>query len=135
MLSIAVLCLYSAFTKSTFYSIISGLMIIFLSVLLFKVLPLANQYLQGSLYKFSLYAKDNLSRDDKIIVYGINNPSIVFYSGHNVINISGKENLMTLMKSSRHTLAIAKANNIDVLKDLGFNIIQKDEKYAIFERK
>jgi hypothetical protein len=100
-----------------------------------KGLPIANQYLQGTLYKYSLYAKERLHDDEKIITYKINNPSIVFYSGHKIINVKDKDELKTFMKKNNHAVAITKTTDVEVLKELGFNLLEKDEKYGILERK
>lgn len=157
MLVMAILSLYLLLTKKTLYGYTSALMIVFLLVLSIKALPLVNQYLQGTLYKYSLYAKERLHNDERIITYGINNPSIVFYSGHKIINIGNKDELKALMTRKgdsaslaesqatkkgiisemqfyTRTIAIAKAKDIEVFKDLGFNLLEKDGMYAILER-
>jgi len=110
-------------------------MIVFLFILLLKALPIANQYLQGTLHKYSLYARDRLYIDESLIVYSINNPSIVFYSDHKVITIRDKNDVMGLMKNGRRAIIITKAKDIDVFENMGFNLLEKDERYAILERK
>ncbi|MFN3481068.1 MAG: ArnT family glycosyltransferase [Thermodesulfovibrionales bacterium] len=133
MLMMTVIALYAIFIKKIIYGPISFLMIAFLLVLSIKVLPLASQHLQGTLYKYSLYAKERLQGDERIITYGMNNPSIVFYSGHRIINVGDREQLSSLKNAGR--LIIAKAKDIETLKDLGFNLIERDKGYAILERK
>lgn len=132
---IATLSFYTAFTKKNLYSVLSSLMIVFLFILSLKALPIANQYLQGTLHKYSLYAKDRLYIDESLIVYGINNPSIVFYSGHKVITIRDKDDVIGLMKNGRSAIIITKAKDIDIFENMGFNLLEKDERYAILERK
>lgn len=133
ILMIAIVAFYVIFTKKTIYSLLSVLMIAFLSVLSIRALPIANNYLQGTLYKYSLYAKERLHSDERIIVYGINNPSIVFYSGHRVLSADNRDRLLSLINGGR--LLIAKTKDIEVLKDLGFKLIEDDGRYAILERK
>ncbi|NCO67282.1 MAG: hypothetical protein COY75_03490 [Nitrospirae bacterium CG_4_10_14_0_8_um_filter_41_23] len=135
MTVIAILSFYSIFAKKELYGFISVLVVAFLFLFIAKGLPIANQYLQGTLYKYSLYAKERLHDDEKIITYRINNPSIVFYSEHKIINVRDKDELITFMKNSKHAIAITKTKDVEVLKKLGFNLLEKDEKYAIFERK
>lgn len=132
MLMIGVIAFYAIFTNKAAYGLLSFSMIAFLIVLSIKALPIVNNYLQGALYRYSLYAKERLQGNEKIIAYGINNPSIVFYSGHRVINVRDRDRLMSL--TNEGSLLIAKTKDIEVLKDLGFNLVERDKNYAIFER-
>ena len=134
MFAMAVLFLYAAFSKKTLYGILSILTIAYLSVLSIKALPLANQYLQGTLYRYSLYAKDRLNSNEKIIAYGINNPSIVFYSSHRVVRVGNRDELLPLLEQGKRLLVISKAKEIEVLKHLGFNLLEEDKRYAILEK-
>ena len=85
MFSLSVVGLYGMRKNNNNYGFISIVMVCFLALLLLKALPVANQYLQGTLYKYSLYAKNRLHDDERIIAYRMNNPSIVFYSDHKII--------------------------------------------------
>jgi len=133
-IGIVLLSFYSALMKKRFYMVVSCLMIVFLSVLSLKVLPAISHYLQGTLHKYSLYAKKRLSPDEGIFVYGINNPSIAFYSGHKVIPLRGKNDLLPLTSNGHHAVVITKTKNIDVIENMGFYVLEKDERYAILER-
>jgi hypothetical protein len=114
----------------------SALMIAFLSMLSIKAIPIAGDYLQGSLNRYSLYAKTKLHGDQRIIAYGINNPSIVFYSGRKIINAGNKDDVKAaLMKNGENSIAITKTRKVEDLKDLGFNVIESDERYALLEKK
>lgn len=132
MLMMAVIALYAAVTKRGIHGLLSVLMIVFLSLFSIKALPAVNNYLQGTLYRYSLYARQRLQGDERIITYGINNPSIVFYSGHRVIRVGNIQELSSLKDGGR--LLIAKTKDIEVLKGLGFNLLERDKDYAIFER-
>lgn len=134
LMGIVVLGVYSALTKKGFCIVLSGLMILFLSILSIKVMPVINQYLQGTIHKYSLYAKERLSPDEDIFVYGINNPSIVFYSGHKVIPLRGKNDLLPLTSNGHHAVVITKTKNIDVIENMGFHVLENDDRYAILER-
>lgn len=148
MFVMAVIAFYAIFTERTIYGLLSLPMIVFLIVISTMVLPVANQYLQGTLYKYSLYAKDRLRGDGKIIAYGINNPSIVFYSGHKIVNARSKDDLLSIISkgvpqkskifgdsNGGKSIAISKTKDIEVLKDLGFKLIEDDGRYAILEGK
>lgn len=163
MFAIAVLSIYIAIMESkgsshkllrfsgilvNFYNVLSCLMMAFLLVLSIRAVPVANQYLQGTLYKYSLYAKDRLRGDEKIIAFRINNPSIVFYSGHKIVNARSKDDLLSIINkgvsekskilwnsNGGKLIAISKTKDIEVLKDLGFKLIEDDGRYAILEGK
>jgi 4-amino-4-deoxy-L-arabinose transferase-like glycosyltransferase len=129
------LCLYSAFSKDDLYGLISVLMTVFLAVLLMRALPLASDYLQGTLHKYSLYAKERLREDEGVIVFGINNPSIAFYSERKIISANSKGDLQSLSEKGGRAVAISKAGDAGLLRDLGYNLIECDTRYAIFEKK
>ncbi len=123
------------------HGMLAGCMIVFLLILSLKVLPIANRQLQGTLYKYSHYAKEHL-RDGVLLTYDIIYPSIVFYSDHKVINIRDKNGLLELLESkakdqqvkSVNFLAITKTKDAGILKDAGFKVLEADEKYALLER-
>ncbi len=56
MFSLTILCIYVAFAKKTFYVPHVLYNVSFFTVLSVKALPIANRHLQGTLYKYSLYA-------------------------------------------------------------------------------
>ena len=135
-MAMGILFLYSAYTGKSFYFAVSTLMIAFLLMLSIKTVPIASDYLQGSLYRYSLYAKTRLHVGQRIIAYGINNPSIVFYSGRKIINAGSKDDVKAaLMKNGENSIAIAKTTKVEDLKDLGFNVIESDNKYTLLEKK
>lgn len=135
MLALAILNIYALFSKKRLYEYTAICIVAFLFLCSIKAIPIANQYLQGTLHKYSLYAKNRLSGDERIVAYKINNPSIVFYSCHKIINVEHKEDLSPLTGNGGEILAIIKTTDINDLKECGFNLLEKDEKYALLERK
>jgi len=131
---IVLLSVYSALVKKRYLTVLSVLMGLFLSLVSIKALPLINNYLQGTLHTYSLYAKERLSSHENLFVYGINNPSIAFYSGHKVIGLRGKDDLTALSENEGRAIVITKTKNIDVIKNMGFTVLAKDERYAILEK-
>ena len=125
---------YSVRLSKPLYAPLAGIMVILLALLLVTALPIANQYMQGALYKFSLYARDTAQQDERIISYGVNNPSIVFYSGHKVVNIRGRDSLLAHVKEKKDRIAISRPKEEDVLKEAGFRLLKKEGGYALFER-
>ncbi|HAM49190.1 MAG TPA: hypothetical protein DCP92_00265 [Nitrospiraceae bacterium] len=134
MLVASVLRLYAAFRKKTFYGLLSALTGAFLLVLSIEAFPAANAYLQGTLYRYSLCARERLGDDEPLITYGLNNPSIVFYSGHKVIEAGSKDELATLLKNEAHALVITRAGDIDSAKDAGLKVVADDGRFAMLER-
>jgi 4-amino-4-deoxy-L-arabinose transferase-like glycosyltransferase len=133
---IAMCCVsvYSVRLSRPLYAPLALVMFSLLAFLVFAVVPPASQLLQGGLHKFSLYAKTNVSKDERIICYNINNPSIVFYSDHKVSNVRGRESLATYVREKRDGLAIAKTKDEADLKEAGFRMIDKEGAYALFKR-
>jgi 4-amino-4-deoxy-L-arabinose transferase-like glycosyltransferase len=134
LFSVAALGCYAVSRKKTFPIAMAVLMAFFLSLLSLKALPLANQVLQGTLHKYSIYARDRLQRDELFIVYGINNPSIAFYSGHKLKIIDNREHLLPLLEQGGRSFIITKAKETEALEQLGFHLIEKEGTYAILER-
>ncbi len=127
---------YAISRNKTLYPVLFCLTGLLLAVLIVKALPAAGEYLQGTLYRYSLYAKEKLPPGERIITYGINKPSIVFYSGHNIIHAGSENELKALMeKTPHHALVIAKAKDRGKIEALGFNVLEQDPGYALFEKK
>ncbi|HSB30091.1 MAG TPA: glycosyltransferase family 39 protein [Candidatus Sulfobium mesophilum] len=129
------LCLYCAFSRRNLYYPIAVFMIFFFSALVMGGLPAASDYLQGTLYKYSVYAKERLRQDEKIIVFGINNPSIAFYSERRLIGANTKEELTSLAGRYVHAVAISRTKDAGLLLDSGYTLVTSDSRYALFETK
>lgn len=115
-------------------SLISLCILGFLVIFSIKAVPIVSGQLQGALHKYSLYAKSRLKGGGRLAVYRINKPSILFYSGHRVIKAEGRDALMHVVSEGSSLLAIAKVVDLEILMDAGFQLVEKDEKYAILER-
>jgi 4-amino-4-deoxy-L-arabinose transferase-like glycosyltransferase len=134
LFAMATMSIFALLTKKGLYGFISVLTGIFLLLLSAKALPLANRALQGTLHKYSLYAKSRLGADERIITYGINNPSIVFYSEHKIVKVGRGEELAALLSQGGRLFIISKAKEIEGLSKAGFHLLEEDGKYAILER-
>lgn len=99
-----------------------------------KGLPLASERLQGDLYRYSLYAKKSLDADDRIIVYKINQPSIVFYSDRRVIRVGTMSEAIEVMNKIQGKILITKSKFKDEVVQLGFKVKDIGRDYALFER-
>jgi hypothetical protein len=91
--------------------------------------------LQGALHKYSIYAKERLFPEERIVLFRLNNPSILFYSGRKAVSAGDKAGLEAILRNGMHAFVIAKSGDIDTLTGIGLHLIEKDEKYALLERK
>ena len=128
------LCCYSLITARPLYGTMFSVMTVFLMTLVATALPMASDYLQGTLYKFSLYGNEKAYNDERIITYGLNKPSIVFYSGHKVAVAGGIDTLQKLIAEGEGRLVIAKARDAEQLKQLGLVVLDTDKGYVLLEK-
>jgi 4-amino-4-deoxy-L-arabinose transferase-like glycosyltransferase len=135
MFAMACMSLFALFTKREPYGFMAVCMIIFLFLISVKVVPVASDYLQGSLYRYSLYARDKVENGGEIIAYKMNNPSIVFYTGQKIIDARTRVKLLPYIKDGGKFVAITKARDAEVLEGLGFKLLEKDGRYALLERR
>jgi hypothetical protein len=133
-LVMAALCFYAAFTARHLYGAMFSVMFAFLMTLVVTALPVASDYLQGSLYKYSLYGKEKAHDDERIIAYGLNKPSIVFYSGRKVATAGGIDTLQKLIVEGKGRIVIAKAKDAERLNQLGLVVRDTDKGYALLEK-
>ncbi len=133
-LAMTALCCYSFFTARPLYGAMFSVMFVFLMTLVVAALPMASNNLQGALYKFSLYGKEKADSDECIITYGLNKPSIVFYSGHKVAAAGGIDTLQKLIAEGKGRIVIAKARDAEQLKQLGLVVRDTDKGYVLLER-
>jgi len=110
------------------------LMFLLLLIVALKGLPMVGERLQGTLYRFSVYAKENLRADERVFIYKINQPSIVFYSDRRVVRAGSYEEAEALVKNTPLRLAITKVRHQSELIQLGFRLKEAGRDYGLFER-
>ncbi len=132
---LAVVSVYAMFERRTLYAATSCIIFLFLFLLIVKALPAANQQLQGTLHRYSLFAGRVMPDGGRIITYRLNNPSIVFYSGHGVLYARNENELLSRATSPIDRIAIAKTKDIEPLKKMKFELLESDGTYAMLERK
>ncbi|TAN39481.1 MAG: glycosyltransferase family 39 protein [Nitrospirae bacterium] len=111
------------------------LMLAFLLLVSLRLLPVANDYLQGTLYRFSIYAKENLGSDRDLVLYKVNKPSVVFYSDHRITPLDRIEQVREAMTARSGMLVITRQSEAGALQQEGLTLIEKDRDYALLERK
>lgn len=136
-MTMAVLGIYNALKNKSLYWVTTCLMVLFLSILMLKALPVANQYLQGTLYRYALIAKERLNDQSSFIQFNVNKPSLVFYSGHKTIDLRGKTGKKALKGNQGHIIIVtkAKAKKIKFLVQEGYIVLDSDKKYALLEKR
>lgn len=134
MTILACSCVFSFFSGKYTFKVMQTTMAGFLLLVSLEVLPIASNLLQGTLYRYSIYARNNLAENERILTYGITFPSIVFYSKHYVVSTGSTEELEQLVKGKMPRLGIAKQKDYELLEKYGFIIHETDGKYALFKR-
>lgn len=109
-------------------------MLVFLGAVLAVALPGVNDYLQGSLYRYSTYAKKNLPEDGKLICYQINNPSVVFYSDRKITGADSSEDLVAALSERGEAMIITRSKYKDELDKMGLKELKDAPDYVLFEK-
>ncbi|MGQ9744546.1 MAG: ArnT family glycosyltransferase [Dissulfurimicrobium sp.] len=135
MFGMIIVSLYRLVLKKSGFFYMAILMTIFLTIFSISVLPIINNYLQGTLYRYSLYAKLILSPNEKIIVYDLNKPSILFYSDHNILPTKTKDDIIHALENKTYAIVITKTKHIKDLEKLGLKILKNEGDYALLEKK
>ncbi|MDA8171677.1 MAG: glycosyltransferase family 39 protein [Nitrospiraceae bacterium] len=140
MLLMAAFSAYAALSGKSQNLVLALLMICLLSVAVLKAVPAASEYLQGSLYRYSLYARENLRPDGVLIGYKINNPSVVFYSGRRVVGAEDERELRAALSGGSEAMIITKtgdAKEVDALigPSLKLKLLESGGNYSLFEKK
>ncbi|HMK61830.1 MAG TPA: glycosyltransferase family 39 protein [Dissulfurispiraceae bacterium] len=131
---LAAICLYAIFKHRTPYAAVAATMSAFFVSLMLTALPMASDYLQAALYKYSMYGKERTPIDRQIITYGLNKPSIVFYSGRKVAVAGSTQALGEMIAGGKGNVVIAKAKDAERLKQLGLVVLDTEKGYALLER-
>jgi 4-amino-4-deoxy-L-arabinose transferase-like glycosyltransferase len=135
MFAVACVSFLALFMKKELYGFTAVCMVIFLFLSSVEVVPAVSAYLQGTLYRYSLYAKEESKKGVEIISYKINYPSIVFYADHKIIGARNMVRLLPYIKDGRKFVAITRASDADELESAGFKLLEKDRRYALLERR
>jgi 4-amino-4-deoxy-L-arabinose transferase-like glycosyltransferase len=101
---------------------LSAMMVLLLFTAEVVVAPKAYGILQGALREFAQDAARILGPQDPVVAYGLNAPSIVFYSGRRVIPLAaspdGEERLRRMVETGRPVVVITRSSRISHLEGL-----------------
>ncbi len=129
-----IMSLYSFIYNKTAFEVKSLLIIVIFLFISIEAVPALNKNLQGMLYRFSIYAKENFKNNEKIILYNTSNPSVVFYSGIRVIHETRLADLDRLQNKYGCIYIIAKSRSVKNLLNSGYVMVERDNNYGIFKK-
>src|SRR3990170_71849 len=97
--------------------IMSGMVIVVSCLLFSYVIPIADKYLQSTLRDYSRIAANQMGTTDNLVVYGINKPSILFYTKRpaTILLSSQRDKLTEVIESSGIAYIISKSSGIEYL--------------------
>lgn len=134
-----IVTIYALLKRKRIYAFFAGLSFILIFIVSIKVLPAINEYMEGTLYRYSIYAKQVLQENDILITYKINNPSIVFYSDKRILKIDSEKELIqkiekmkSISEQNIKIFVISRTKDLKFLKSIGLNLLKEDRDYAIF---
>ncbi|MGC9046213.1 MAG: ArnT family glycosyltransferase [Thermodesulfovibrio sp.] len=131
-----IISIYALLTRKKVFMLFAGLSFSLILATSIKVLPAINEYMQGTLYKYSIYAKQILQKNDILITYKINKPSISFYSDRKILKIDSEKELIEKIKDTLQQklriVVISQVKDVEFLKSTGLNMLKEDRDYAIF---
>lgn len=133
MLLFAVVSFYGILKRKNIFLSMACLTFVFLMIISLKIIPYVNKTLQESLYRCSLYVKENL-KDRIVFTYKINKPSIVFYSDRKIPKIDSEEELLNRIQKNDKIMIITSVKDLSFLKDRGLKILWEGEGYAVLEK-
>lgn len=133
-IAMAAVSFYSAVKMRPLYGAMFSLMFLFLMALVVTALPMAGEYLQGSLHKYSLYGKEKLQAEERIVTLGLNKPSIVFYSDRKVSIAGNPEALQRMIPEGKVKIVLAKSKDAGKIKEFGLVLRDQSNGYALLEK-
>ncbi|MBU0952754.1 MAG: glycosyltransferase family 39 protein [Elusimicrobia bacterium] len=121
--------------KTCSFVAIALIMFCFNFVMVEYVMPKGWFYVQGGLYELSNYVKN--TRDDSVVVYALQQPSIVFYSQRKIKFISPEEDALFGFIIENHKIdgrkvyVITKKSLVDRLFPYGLSVVNNTGGYSL----
>lgn len=121
------LMVVSLFKQRVFVSSLCVVSICMILLLQSYAVPIVSNILQGTLHRYSTFIKTKTDASEKITVYHLNYPSIVFYSDRFVNRVFTPEEI----KQVSHGFAIAKSKDKQAFVENDFEVIHDDGRFAL----
>lgn len=125
-----------SFQKERAFATMVGTMVLFTATLLSAILPAVGEAVQGPLHDYAKQAGDRLRGEEKLVVYGMNKPSVVFYARHPAMTFirhepENFEELKKIMAAPERSFIITKRKLIPELqKEPSFVLLDQRGSYA-----
>ncbi len=99
------------------FGVLAGMVTVVSCILFTFVTPVADKYLQSTLRNFSRIASAQMGPDDKLVVYGLNKPSILFYAQRpaNILSSRELDKLTEFIESEERAFIISKTSGMESL--------------------
>ena len=103
--------------KGIAFGIMTGMVTVVSCIIFTFVIPVADKYLQSTLRDFSRIASAQMDADDKLVVYGLNKPGILFYAQRpaTILLSREKDKLTEVIESPERAFIISKTSGIESL--------------------
>src|SRR3990170_3879062 len=103
--------------KGIAFGIMTGMVTVVSCIIFTFVIPVADKYLQSTIRDFSRIASAQMDADDKLVVYGLNKPGILFYAQRpaTILLSREKDKLTEVIESPERAFIISKTSWIESL--------------------
>lgn len=103
--------------KRVALGVMAGMVTVVSCILFTFVIPVADQYLQSTLRDFSRIVSAQMGTDDKLVVYGLNKPSILFYAQRPATILLSRERdkLTKVIEAPERAFIISRTSGIESL--------------------
>src|SRR4030066_710436 len=103
--------------KGIAFGIMTGMVTVVSCIIFTFVIPVADKYLQSTLRDFSRIASAQMDAEDKLVVYGLNKPGILFYAQRpaTILLSREKDKLTEVIESPERAFIISKTSGIESL--------------------
>lgn len=125
-----------SFKKTLAFATMVSTMVLFTATLLATVLPVVGEVVQGPLHDYAKQAGEQLRGEEKLVVYGLNKPSVVFYARHAAITLIRHEPqtfeaLKKILSAPERSFIITKSKLVPELqKESSFVLLDQRGPYA-----
>lgn len=125
-----------SFKKDLAFATMGITVVLFAGTLLGTVIPAVGEVVQGPLHDYAKQAGERLQGEEKLVVYGLNKPSVVFYARHRTITFirhepQNLEELKKILAAPERSFVITKSKLIPELqKESSFVLLDQRGAYA-----
>ncbi|MBI3802700.1 MAG: glycosyltransferase family 39 protein [Nitrospirae bacterium] len=125
-----------SFQKERAFATMVATIVLFTATLLALVVPPVAEVVQGPLHDYATQAGEQLRGNEKLVVYGLNKPSVVFYARHSIVPFirhepESFEALKKILAAPERSFIITKSKLVSELqKEPSFVLLDQRGAYA-----